>query len=94
MREPLIISLFKVMTEGVEELGYDAFSHCSNLKTVTLPKSLKKICDSAFRYCTGLEKIIFNGSKADWSLIEKASNWRDYASNFVIECTVKDSYII
>ena len=44
-----------VVEEGVTGVG--GFGSCENIKSVTLPSSVKKIYDDAFRSCSSLEKI-------------------------------------
>ena len=43
--------------EGVKVIGENAFTNCSQLKTVTLPSSLTDISDNAFYGCIALENI-------------------------------------
>lgn len=45
-----------IISEGVIEIGAQAFCHCTNLAKVTLPNSLKKIGDLAFGF-TGLTSL-------------------------------------
>ena len=47
------------LSEGLVEIGSHAFSE-TNLKSVVLPKSLKRIGLSAFWYCKELERVEFN----------------------------------
>ena len=37
-----------IISEGIEEICYEAFFSCKNLKSITLPSTLKKINDWAF----------------------------------------------
>ncbi len=46
-----------VISEGITELGDEAFKDCKKLRKVYLPKSLKVIRYSAFRNCRELEDI-------------------------------------
>ena len=59
-----------VLKEGVKEIEGLAFMGCSNLQQVTLPKSLKKVGYGVFNNCTLLNKVIYNGSVADWCKID------------------------
>lgn len=43
--------------DSVEEIGENAFKGCYSLNSVYLPKSVKKICDSAFLSCSSLKEI-------------------------------------
>ena len=47
-----------VISEGIESIGCNSFSSCSNLTSVSLPGSLKNIGDHAFFNCTSLSSII------------------------------------
>lgn len=49
--------------------GY-AFSMCSNVKEVVLPKSVKAIKSSAFKNCENLKNVYYNGSKSQWKSID------------------------
>ncbi len=40
-------------------LGYGAFENCTSLKSLTVPKSIKKIQNNAIYNCTNLESITF-----------------------------------
>lgn len=59
-----------VLKEGVKEIEGLAFMLCSNLMQVTLPKSLKKVGYGVFNECKLLNKVIYNGSIADWCKID------------------------
>lgn len=47
---------------GLTEIGYTTFRDCSNLVSITLPKSLKYIDQYAFQRCTSLESITIPNS--------------------------------
>ncbi len=47
-----------VIPEGVEEIQYNAFCDCPNLKNISLPESLKAIGWGAFISCSSLEKLV------------------------------------
>ena len=47
---------FKFFT-GLTFISYDAFFECSNLKSITLPTTIKEIHDSAFDGCSSLYSI-------------------------------------
>ena len=48
-----------VIPEGIEAIPSACFRHCTNLKSVTLPSTLKSIGYAAFAGCTALERIEF-----------------------------------
>lgn len=51
---------FTVM-DGVERIGYCAFSNCQGLKSIRIPESVTYIGLSAFSYCKNLESIYILG---------------------------------
>ena len=51
------------------------FSGNTNIEEVTIPDSVTSIGSSAFKGCTGLKTIEFNGTKAQWSSIKKDYDW-------------------
>lgn len=58
-----------IIPEGVEEIESYAFSMCSNIETVLLPRSLKKIGQGAFDSCTKLRYVEMNDGIRDVSSI-------------------------
>ena len=48
--------------EGTLCIANDAFKNCTELKSVTLPNSVKKIGDSVFSGCTGLTSVTIGDS--------------------------------
>lgn len=61
-----------------------------NLKSVEIPKSVKKIGSCAFAYCTQLKDIYYDGTKEEWSKIDFASYWDYKTPNYIIHCTDGD----
>jgi len=56
-------AIFTVVIEnGVENIGSNAFSYCTNLTSVIIPNSVKSIGYSAFSNCTVLFSITIPGS--------------------------------
>ncbi len=43
--------------KNVTAIGKDAFSGCSRMTTLVLPRDLKEICEGAFQGCTGLTEL-------------------------------------
>ena len=66
---------------GIEEIGGRAFKECKAIRTVTFPKTLKKIGEEAFYNCNNLT-VQFDGTKAQWQAIEK-----DDIGTFAVKCT-------
>ena len=52
-----------------------ALGYMRNLKTITLPSSVKHIDSMAFLGCTNLKNIYYNGTDDGWNAIVKATNW-------------------
>lgn len=46
-----------ILSEGIENIGAEAFDNCSNLTDVTMPESLTTIGNSVFYGCSSLTKI-------------------------------------
>lgn len=55
--------------DGVTSIGI-AFSYCSALTSVIIPESVVKIEYDAFKECSGLEKIFYEGTSEGWEKIE------------------------
>ncbi len=68
-----------VVGNGVKVIPRNAFGSNNKLKTITLPSSLTKIHTEAF-LGTSFEKIIFKGTSAQWSNVEKPSSWNNIQS--------------
>lgn len=52
--------------DGVESIGYMAFSGCTNLTSVTVSASVSNIEQFAFDNCTNLTSVTFGGSSTDF----------------------------
>ena len=58
-----------ILPEGLEQIGYDAFSCCRNLKSVQLPSTLKGM-EPCFEYCYSLEELVFpEGTDMDYAIL-------------------------
>lgn len=72
-----------VIPEGIERIGESVFD--SDLKTVTLPESLTYVDNSGLK-CGSLEKIVYNGTKAEFFQIGFYNDQMKYIG-CPIECT-------
>ena len=64
----------------VTGLGDGAFSNCTDLKSLTIPKSVNTIEQNAFHNCENLQDIYFNGSIEQWNEVNI-----DYTGNTALQ---------
>ena len=83
---------------SVTSIDWLTFQNCSNLTSITIPNSVTSIGEAAFDNCTSLISIYFNGTRAQWSAINKHSSWDSNTGNYTIYCTdsiiTKDGAVI
>lgn len=65
------------LPDGVKSIESYTFAECNLMKTVRLSKSLKTVGDSAFRNCTALTDIYYQGSEDEWNAIQFGARWND-----------------
>ena len=75
------------LPESVTEIAAGAFKDCGSLASVTLPKSVTKIAAGAFDGCVALATIRYNGTKAQFAEIERASGWHTGVLTSVANCS-------
>ena len=56
-----------VLPDTVGTVRSNAFADCTLLKTVTIPVSVKSICDGAFKNCNALTDVYYGGTQEDWA---------------------------
>ena len=56
-----------VIEEGITGIGHHNFADESNLKSITVPKSLEGVGKYAFKNCTALTDIYYAGTESEWS---------------------------
>ena len=49
------------LSPRLESIGIHSLSGCTNLKTLTIPKSVSSIADNAFIGCVALNTVVFEG---------------------------------
>ena len=77
----------KYMGYTVNMIESYAFDSCDKLRKVEIPNTITYIGAYAFRDCESLEEIIFNGTRAQWRAIDKASTWDRNTGDYLIKCT-------
>ncbi len=77
---------------GMTYMGDSSFSKCTNLTSITIPNSVKTISYYAFKNCTSLTDVYFEGTQEQWDEIdiERSYNGNDALLNatlhFVEKC--------
>ena len=72
-------------SEGLETVGDEAFLNTA-VKTLTLPGSIKRLGVRAFSF-EKLEKIIYEGTKAEFEAIVNDAFESAYSDKITVECT-------
>lgn len=67
-----------------------AFAGYTFITSITIPDRVTSISNYAFSGCTGLTDIHFQGTKAQWNVINKDSSWDDETGNYTVHCTDGD----
>ena len=73
-----------VLPEGVTRIEPFAFQFEEKLKEIIIPKSLKSVPSDAFFACDGPERVIYRGTRAEWTAI---SGNMQIGSPLTVECT-------
>ena len=47
---------------NIQTIGNDAFNHCNDLESVTIPQSVTSIGSEAFRFCNNMKSLAINGA--------------------------------
>lgn len=58
-----------ILESGVTAIGSNAFSGCTGLGAVTIPKSVTSIGANAFSGCTGLTDVHYDGFQQEWDAV-------------------------
>ena len=84
-------SLIRILIpDSVKSIGLEAFCGCSYLSEAYIGNSVKIIGDEAFYGCDSLEKISYDGTKAQWKKISLGEDWNQELSADVVHCTDGD----
>lgn len=76
-----------VIKDRIVSLSEHAFFGCSNLLSITIPKSVTSIGMYEFAKCFNLTKIIYKGTKAEFGTIKKDYGWDLESGLKEIYCT-------
>ena len=71
----------------VTGLGDGAFSNCTDLKSLTIPKSVNTIEQNVFHNCENLQDIYFNGSIEQWNEVNIDYTGNTALQNAIIHCS-------
>ncbi len=66
-----------ILPDGVTHIAAHAFEYCADLASVDLPNSVEFIGEFAFSGCMKLTSITYQGTKSQWSKIQKHENFCD-----------------
>lgn len=75
---------------SVTSIGEAAFEDCSELTSITIPKSVTNISYYAFIRCTKLTSINFEGTTEQWKTIYKDFSWNEDTGEYIVHCTDGD----
>ena len=63
--------------DNITEIGDFAFLNETDLTSIVMETSIKKIGNSAFNGCESLKEITYNGVQAYWNEIQLDESWRE-----------------
>ena len=58
-----------IVPEGVKRINENAFSYCTSISTVSIPKTLTEVCHDAFNNCSNLKDVYYNDTEEAWDNI-------------------------
>ena len=69
----------------IDRLAFNSYG-CENITSVTVPYSVTTIFGGAFRGCSSLSDIYYNGTKSQWDKIIKNSDWDSGLGEYTVHC--------
>ena len=60
---------------------------CKTLTSVVISSNVTQIGDRAFKNCTELASITFEGTIEEWEMIEKGENWKSLVKATFVQCS-------
>lgn len=79
-----------VIPNSVEEINEGAFMYCYSLESIIIPDSVTWIGYMMFNDCRSLKSITYKGSKEQWTMINKSSDWNEGSSIETVHCVDGD----
>lgn len=69
------------------EIGEEAFRYCKGLHSIVIPSHVTKLGNKCFAD-SGLQEIIFGGTKEQWKAIKKYGTWhQDVPNDIIVKCS-------
>lgn len=82
-----------IVSDKVTKIGSEAFSECRKLTSVAITnKHTQQVDDNILANSSSLTEIVFSGTQAEWTAINKHADWNATTPAYTITCT--DSVII
>ena len=81
-----------LLPSRLEVIGHSAFLNCKYLKTIKIPITVKHIQSAAFMNCP-LMDIYYDGTKENWSQINKERAWIRGTFKCKIHCSDGDTFV-
>ena len=75
------------ISDGVTSIEGYAFNDCDSLTSIIIPKSVTSIGNNAFYNCDSLTSVTFEGTKEQWNVVYKGSQWNDYSPFTEVVCS-------
>ncbi len=76
--------------DSVTIIENHAFYGCENITNVSLSNKIKRFENGVFLGCTALVRIDFQGTKAQWNLIDKYAVWNVNTGDYIVYCSDGD----
>ena len=81
---PIRVNINNIPTKAIASHAFDGNT---NLENITIPDGIVIIDFAAFRNCTSLKNISFNGTMAQWNAVSKHSDWYSNVLATYVQCS-------